>query len=791
MLLNYIKSAIRYFAKDKVYSTINILGLALGIASCVICYLHINYELSYDQFHTKKDQIYRVVKGDLKTGKYWSSMAAPVPPKLKQEFPEVKEYARIGRFSWNPKTMVQYNNQSFYEDHFLLVDPAFFKIFDFKFIEGSPETALPSVNSAVITQSNAKKYFGNENPIGKIINADNKYNYQVTAVIEDPPVNSHLDFDFLISFENLTSLYGNWAIQSWNAFNYYAYILVDDDVTIDYLEKKIQAVNFTLDNEKEISFENISLQPLSDIHFRQSRGNQKPAYDINYIYIFIAIAIAVLIIASINFINLTTAKSQQRIKETGVRKTIGASRWQLFVQFITESVVTTFFALLVALIILHLLIPYINQILENDIIINYGDPEFLFSLIAITLIIGILSGSYIAIYITSFSPVKVLKGKIKVNSRDINFRKALLIFQFGISSLLIISSIIIVRQLKMVHNKDLGIQKENVLNISVYGKEAQSKIDIFKQEVQKIPEVISASASSFVPGYPNYNQTVWWENQENSVSMYLIPCDEDFIHTMQLELTEGNMDEIRNIPEGEYRYILNQAALKFMDWDSGYMKQFSAYGKNEAKTIAGVIKDFNYRSLHFGIEPLALIVRNKSGHDQISIRIAEGKYKTAIPAIKEKFNEIMPNIPFEYNFLDDRFDQLYKSELRAGKIISFLTIISILIALFGVYGLASFAIKERTKEIAIRKVFGINKQTLIGLLTKDLMLLLVIGNLIAWPAAWYLIKNWLGNFSYQTPLNLGIFIIATSIVLGIVFITIGLKAFRSARVNISSELRYE
>ncbi len=343
----------------------------------------------------------------------------------------------------------------------------------------------------------------------------------------------------------------------------------------------------------------------------------------------------------------------------------------------------------------------------------------------------------------------------------------------------------------MIHNQDIGIQKENVLNISVYGKGGQNKINLFKQEVEKLPDVMSAAASSFVPGYPNFNQTMWWEGQENGEQMYAILCDEDFIQTMKIELIEGSMDEIRNIPEGEYRYVLNQAALKQIGWENGYMKQFSAYGKENSKTIAGVVKDFNYRSLHHAIEPLAIIVRNKTGHDQVSIRIASGEYKMAIPAIQQKFEEIMPNAPFEYNFMDDRFDQLYKSELRAGKIISFLTIISILIALFGVYGLASFAIKERTKEIAIRKVFGINKQSLVGLLTKDLMLLLLIGNLIAWPAAWYLMKNWLENFSYKTTLNLGVFIIATIIVLSIVFITIGLKAFRSAKVNVASELRYE
>lgn len=791
MLLNYIKSAIRYFGRDKLYSTINILGLALGIASCIICYLHINYELSYDQFHSKKDQIYRVVKGDLKTNKYWAGMAAPVPPKLKQEFPEIKEYARIGKFSWDPKTMIQYNNQSFYEDHFLLVDPAFFKIFDFEFIEGNPETALSSVNSVVITESNAKKYFGNQNPIGKVINADNKFDYQVTGVVEDTPFNSHLDFDFLISFENLSTLYGKWALESWSAFNYYAYIQTDKGINIDHLKQKIRSYKFILNDDQETSFECIDLQPLSDIHFQQNRGNQKPAYDLNYIYIFIAIAIAVLIIASINFINLTTAKSQQRIKETGVRKTIGASRFQLITQYITESIITTFFALIIALLLLHLLIPTINQILENRISIDYSNPIFLMVLIGITIFIGILSGSYIAIYVTSFSPVKVLKGKIKVNSGDINFRKALLVFQFGISSLLIICSTIIIKQLSMIHNQDIGLKKEHVLNIAVYGKAAQDKVDLFKQEITKLPDVLSASASSFVPGFPNYNQTVWWEGQDESESMYLIPCDKNFINTMNLELIEGDMSEIKRLPEGNYTYVLNQAAVEKIGWDNAYMKQFSAYGKDNAKTIAGVVKDFNYRSLHFGIEPLALIIKNGTGHDQISIRIAEGKYKTAIPAIKENFNDIMPNAPFEYNFMDDQFDQLYKSELRAGKIISFLTIISILIALFGVYGLASFAIKERTKEIAIRKVFGISRQRLVGLLTKDLILLLIIGNLIAWPAAWYLMKNWLENFSYKTPIHLGIFVTATIIVLAIVFITIGLKALRSAKVNIASELRYE
>ncbi|MEE4196547.1 MAG: ABC transporter permease [Bacteroidales bacterium] len=791
MLINYIKSAIRHFTRDKLYSSINILGLALGIASCIICYLHINYELSYDQFHSKKNQIYRVVKGNLETGQFWAAMSARVPPKLKQEFPEVREYARLGKFSWDPKTMIKYDNKAFYEDHFLLADPSFFKLFDFKFIEGNPETALSSVNSVVITQSNAKKYFGDKNPIGKVINADGKFDYQISGVIEDPPFNSHLDFDFLISFENLDLIYWKRASESWGAFNYHAYLLVEKATNINELSHKIKSINFTLDNEKEISFQDVSLQPLSDIHFMQSRGNQKPAYDLNYIYIFIAIAIAVLIIASINFINLTTAKSQQRIKETGVRKTIGASRKQLILQFITESIVTSFFALLVALILLHLLLPSINQILENKIDINYSNPGFLLSLTLITVFIGLLSGSYIAFYITSFSPVKVLKGKIKVNSGDITLRKALLIFQFGISSILIVCSIIIVRQLNMIHNQDIGIKKENVLNLSVYGKEAQSKISLFKQEVQKIPEVISAAASSFVPGYPNYNQTVWWEGQEKSEQMYLIPCDENFIQTMNLELTEGKLDEIQNIPEDEYTYVLNQAALKFMGWERGYRKQFSAYGKNNAKTIAGVVKDFNYRSLHFGVEPLALIISNRSGHDQISIRIAAGQYKPAIPKIKKKFNEIMPSTPFEYKFLDDQFEQLYKSELRAGKIISFLTIISILIALFGVYGLASFAIKERTKEIAVRKVFGINMQSLVGLLTKDLMLLLLMGNLIAWPAAWYLMKNWLENFSYKTPLHLGVFAIATLVVMTIVFITIGIKAVRSARVNVSSELRYE
>ena len=791
MFSNYLKSAFRHFRKDLSYSILNILGLAIGIASCVICYLHIDFELSYDSFHSQKDRIYRLVTGDIQQGDYWVMMAAPIPPVLKERFPEVEEYVRIARISWDPKVIVKYEDRAFNEDQFLMVDPSFFSVFDFELISGSKESVLSNLSSVVITESNAKKLFGGEDPIGKRINVDGEYDFEITGVIRDAPFNSHFEYDFLISFENLEGMYGEGASQSWGGYNYFAYLLLKEKIDRAELEKKIKEINLEVRSNRTVSFSSLMLQPLEDIHFQSNRGNQKPAYDMSYIYIFLAIALAVLMIASINFINLTTARSEKRIKEVGLRKTVGARRHQLIQQFVSESLVIAFISMLTASILLFILLPIINRILENNIVIDYSDPLFLLVLLGITIIIGIMSGSYIAFYVTSFKPYTVLKGVIKVKRKDINLRKILLVLQFAISSLLIISSMVILKQLKYVHTKDLGLEKENVINISVYGKAVSDKINLFKEEVKKSPYVVNVSASSFIPGSANFHQSVFYEGQEDPLSMYVIPVDKDFIETMGIELVEGDLKRLQNIPDSSTVYVLNESAVKVIGWDKADGKWFNVFFSDETPPVAGVVKNFNFRSLHHEMAPLVLAITNRFNHDQISIRISKGDINKTLSYLESKFREIMPGIPFEYHFLDDRFDQLYIAETKASKVISFLTVISIAIALFGIYALGSFAIQERTKEIAIRKVFGIPNNNLVGLLTKNFLWLMLFGNIIAWPLAWWTMKNWLINFSYKTTLSFSIFGFATGLSLLVVFLVIGIRAFRAIRINPAESLKYE
>lgn len=791
MILKYLKSGIRSFIRDKFYASLNIAGLAIGMASCIACFLHVDYEMSYDQFHHRKDRIYRLVKGEIDLNDYWVMMAAPIPPVLKEQFPEVEDFTRIGRISWDPTALVKYQDKSFNEDQFLLVDPSFFQIFDFELLAGDKHSVFSSINSVVITSSNAAKYFGDVDPLGRIVNVDGKYDFEITGIIQDAPNNSHFDFDFLIPFENLKEVYGERAPFSWGANNYYAYLLIKEDTDIENFGRKIKDINLEVAEGRTVSIQSLALQPLADIHFQNNRGNQKPSYNISYIYIFWAIALAVLIIASINFINLTVARSEKRIREVGIRKTMGANRRQLLVQFISESMMASISAMIMGMILLHGLMPYFNRLMENNIKIEYSDPVFFLVMVGITFITGIVSGSYLAVYISSFKPYDVLKGSLNTGRKDIDLKKILFVFQFTISTLLIISSIIIIRQLNYIQSKNLGLDKENVINISVYGKALNEKIEVFKEEIRKSSMIRSVASSSFVPGYPNYHQTVLWEGQAEPASMYVIPVDKDFVETMRIELVEGSLEELANIPLGGSEYILNESALKAMGWKTAYGKLFSCLGEDSKKPVIGVVRDFNFRSLHFDIEPLVLAVGDPFSHDQISVRVDPGNLQQTLRSLEREFKKVMPEIPFEYHYMDDSFINLYSAETRTGNIITFLAIISIVISVFGVYGLASFAIRKRTKEIAIRKVQGISEGKLISILTREFIILILIANFLAWPAAWWIMKNWLMNFTFKVNLGLEIFAFSALLTIATAFLAIFYRAFSASRLNPAEALKYE
>ncbi len=791
MIKKYFLLAYRRFARNILYSIINIAGLTLGIASFIICYYHLKFELTYDKFHQDSESIYRVITGDMEGDDYWVMMAAPIPPVLKAEFPEVEDYVRMAYISWDPKFMVEVEKKSFNEENFFLVDPSFFSVFNFELLLGDPETALAQTDGVVITRSHATKFFGHEDPLGKTIEINDKYLFKVSGVIEDPPVNSHLDYSFLASFENLSTVYGQNAPRSWGSFNYFAYLKLNPETDLDVLRSKIQSYSFQTSEERQVTYQEIDLQQIRDIHFMSNRGNLKPSYSMIYIYIFWALSIALIVIASINYINLSTAQSEKRIREVALRKTLGASRTQIIRQLMAETLIFAFVALGLAMLIIKLLSPVIILLLNDRIDISYSDPASLAILLGITLFIGITSGIYISLFISGFRPVLILKGNIKIRSRDVNIRKALLFIQFVVVSILIISSLTIFKQLRYVQRAELGLDKEHVVDILIFNEEARKNIQLYKSEILKSPLVVSAAGSAFKPGVANFNQTVRWEGQEESMSMFLIPADKDFITTMGLTLLEGDITQIEALPDSSYTWILNESAREVIGWDQAYGKTFTAFGSDKSyRPISGVVSDFNFMSLHHQVAPLVLVVGNAFGMDRVSVRINGENITEAIKFLESEFKAIFPGVPFEYNFFDESIDDLYKNETWTGKIIGFITVIIIGISIFGLFGLLSFSLKERTREIAIRKAHGISIAGLAILLTRNYLILVLLSIMLSLPAAWFLMDRWLQNFSYQVHVAADIIAINLFTIFFLVFISVVQRTLVAARANPAEALKY-
>jgi putative ABC transport system permease protein len=656
---------------------------------------------------------------------------------------------------------------------------------------GDPETALAQTDGVVLTRSHARKYFGNVDPLGKTIEINDKYLFKVTGVIEDPPVNSHLDYSFLASFENLSTVYGQNAPLSWGSFNYFAYLKLNPKTDLDELRSKIQSYSFQASEEREVSFEGIDLQQIRDIHFMSNRGNLKPSYSMIYIYIFWALSIALIIIASINYINLSTAQSEKRIREIALRKTHGANRMQIIRQLMAETMIFAFVALGLAMLIIKLLSPLILRLLNHRIDITYSDPVSLVVLLGITFFIGITSGIYISLFISGFRPALILKGNINIHSRDVNIRKALLFIQFVVVSILIISSLTIYKQLRYIQTAELGLDQEHVVDILIFNEEARENMQFYKSEIVKSPLVVSAAGSAFKPGEANFNQTVRWEGQEESMSMFLIPADKDFISTMGLTLLEGDLAQIEALSDSSYTWILNESAREIIGWEQAYGKTFTAFGSdNSYRPISGVVSDFNFMSLHHQVAPLVLVVGNAFGMDRISVRIQGENITEAITFLESEFKEKFPDVPFEYNFLDESIEELYKNEIWTGKIIGLITVIIIGISVFGLFGLLSFSLRERTREIAIRKVHGISLAGLAILLTRNYLLLVLFSIMLSIPVAWFLMDRWLQNFSYRVHVTADIIAINLFSIFFLVFISVIQSTLAAARANPAEAIKY-
>jgi putative ABC transport system permease protein len=767
------------------------LGLSIGLAACILCFLHIQYELSYDQFYSKSDRIYRVVTGDVANGDGWVKVSAPIPPLLKDEIPEIEEYARFAKITYNPKISVKYEDRIFNEPKIFMADPAFARIFDLEISGKDVSEVLKDPNSITISRSIAEKYFGNEDAIGKNILINNQFDFEIESVYEDLPENSHIDFDFLISFENLerifpgTSLTGNWG-----QFNYFAYLLLYPESSKESVETKIRDIKVNLGNESEFDLSDLGLQALTDVHFQDNRGNQKLSYNPKYLYIYTAVALAILIISLINFINMSIAGSTKRVREVGVRKVIGATKYQLVRQFISESFLITFISIGIALLLIEkLLLPITNDVLNSNMSISYSDPNFLSAIISLLFIISFFSGSYISFFVTSFRPIEALKGAFKIGNRGGVFKNVLLGIQFSISIMLILGSVFVYKQLLFLKDKDIGMKTEQVISVALYNQEAKEKANLLKKEFSEFSWVENISGSRFTAGAANWNQTVQWEGQEEDISMFLIMADENVIETLDLQLIEGDLEALKMpLAEREVRYVLNEAALETIGWDVATGQSLTTYGSGK---IYGVVKNYNFRSLHHNVAPCILVITERTLPSNLLVKVSNNNYQEVLSELEVKFNNVVADTQFEYNFLDDEFQRLYESESRTAKIVGFLTVIAIILALLGLYGLLSFVVQERTKEMAIRKVLGVKFPDIIYLLSSNFLKLLLLSNAIAIPIIWVILNNWLNSFNYKIELNIGIFIIVSMMIWTFVLITIGFNVIQVNKIDPVKGLKYE
>ena len=795
--------------KNKTFSLINIIGLAIGLSCFIMISLFVLDELSYDKFNVNAARIYRVNSDLLFNG---SELRLPVASDmmgstLKKDYPQVEEFTRI--FTSNGSKLIKKGNLYINEARVAHVDSTFFRVFSFPSVNGNTESALNEPNTVVITESTAKKYFGNEDPIGKTIetNDRNKTLYRVTAVIRDMPSNSHFHFDFLFSMKNVDY---NWG--AYTSHNFFTYLLLKDGVNYKEFEKKFpeyidryvipQASQFMQIKSRE-EFEkagnrlSYSLVPLTKIHLYSTDRNFElsPPGNIQYVYIFSAVAVFILIIACINFMNLTTAKSANRAKEVGIRKVLGTERKGLIFQFLSESILMVFFSLVFAVLIVILVLPTFNTIASKSMHIKDLFSSWLLpGLILLPVVVGIMAGLYPAFFLSRFRPVEVLKGNLSQGSRRAGLRSLLVVFQFTTSIILIIGTIIIYGQLHFIQTTNLGFNKDQVLIVD--GAYALgNKVEAFKNEILSTAGVRSATISSYFPVPSSRTDYTFSKtpvmDSKTGLDLQVWTIDYDYLRTMGMELSKGR-NFSRTFADSN-AIIINETTAKIIGYDEPVGKIL--YSMDQPGTppaalhIIGVVKNFHFESLRENIGPLCFHLGNSSGF--VAFKITAANIPDVLKKTESAWKAMAPNMPYSYQFMDESFSEMYRSEQRIGNIVMIFSILAILVACLGLFGLAAFVAEQRTKEIGIRKVLGASVQGIVQLLSRDFVRLVLISFLIAVPAAWYFMHKWLQDFAYRIEIRWWVFIVAGLLALAIALLTISLQAVKAAVANPVKSLRSE
>ena len=797
MLKNYLLTSLRNLRKEPGYATLNILGLTLGITSCLLIFLYLRYELNFDTYHEKGEDIYRI-SSDIKepdNAFRWSVTQTPLGKSVKSEYAEVEEYVR---FIPNGNSTIEFQDKSFFEEDYYFVDSTVFDIFTFDLIAGEKADALQKPNSIVLSESSAKKIFGNESPIGKQILLDDDESLMVTGVYKDMPRRSHIIANALISANTLGERANS---NNWGGFNIYTYVLLNKNTDYKAFEAKLAQ---TIEKYVDPIFSPINIKiryevlPLFDIHLKSTfEGEPQPLGSMSYIYIFGAIGFFMLLIACINFVNLSTAKSSRRALEVGVRKVMGSLKTQLMGQFLIESLLYTLLAILLSLGLIAVLIPAVNSLLELDLELSMlGNPSFFLAVLAVIVLVGVLAGAYPAFFLSAFEPIAVLKGKYTKGSGKNPLRKALVVIQFTISLFLLIGTGIIYDQLNYVRTKDLGFDKEHIVTIPFTHSSQRDKWPVFRESLLQNPNVLSAATASSSPGrgYGKNIMTIELEDgtlDERGVDLYW--ADFDYVESLGMEIKEGRSFSREFSTDSTLAALANEAMVRRMGWTDPVGKKIRLEnGRGDSipfMKIIGVVKDYHHQSLYEPISAMVILpgFNNFRGH----IKVKGENISTTLGEIENAWATVYPNTPFEYTFVDESFQEQYAEDQKRGRIFLIFSLLTIFIACLGLLGLAAYTTVLRTKEISIRRVVGAETKDILGLFTKEYLLLIALAAIPGFLIAWYAMKNWLESFAYHTSMNYLLYVLALVLVATITVFTTGFFALRAANSNPADALKAE
>ena len=806
MFINYLKIAVRNLIRHKGFSLINIFGLSIGMAACLIILLFIQKELSYEKMHSDTEQIYRVLTIDKALGTNNQRVGITMPPlgpALTEVFPEVKDALRLtsGR-----RTLLAFDDKpAIYAEQLRTVDENFFDFFDFPLLQGNPETALKEPFTVVLTRSLADQLFADEEPLGKTLKAGGNFDLTVTGIMEDLPDNTHLTFDALGSIKTLESLARAnqpedasrpiW-LEEWRMIAMPTYVRFIEGISAQGFDKKF--TQLTREHEVRENFD-ITLQPLLDVHLKSTDIIFDPVQnkgDMKNVYIFAAIAILILLIATVNYMNLSTSKSTERAREVGMRKVVGSMKAQLVRQFLGESLLITFIALVIAIGLVEISIPWLNNLTGNTMSLNLIFNPFVIGFLLILLIIvGILAGFYPAIILSRFKPVTVLKGSFKTGKKGATLRKILVVFQFSLSIALIGMTVVIQRQLSYIQHKDVGYDREQVLIFDMFDRSMGENLETFRDELAGHSSFISVATSTNIPGrtFGRTGITPEGASEEDIWIWSQFSVSPETILNLGMEIVQGRnfSREITSDAEGGV-VLINETAVKQLGWEKPLEKRLF-FGQQDSigTQVVGIVKDFHFIGMHQNIEPVVIFPLINNTGNLLTARINQGQIKEAMKYAKEKWSEIYSDYPFTYGFLDEEFDNLYRRDINTGKIVNIFSFLAIFIACLGLFGLSSHTTTQRTKEIGVRKVMGATVGSIVKLLAIDFVKWVLLSNLFAWPLAWFVTKKWLQNFAYKVDIDLWIFLVSGLFALIIAFITISLQTIKAANANPVEALKYE